>query len=64
MKINSPPAAMVGSVKESAGDVPLNEKTPPVIAKLLVFLNANNMPSLATPGLAAKAASIMGSPVL
>jgi hypothetical protein len=35
--MNSLLAAIVGRVKKSLGEVPLKDKTPPVIAELLVF---------------------------
>jgi hypothetical protein len=62
MKMNVDPAAIVGSMNESAGE-PFSEKTSPVIANELVLTNANNRPSLATPGFAAKAASMVALPV-
>jgi hypothetical protein len=55
---------MEGNAKESAGLALVTENTPPVIAELLVFMNANSMPSAATLGFAAKAASTAALPVL
>ena len=61
IRINVAPAAKVGKVNESAG-LPFSEKKPPVIEELLVFTNANRMPSEATSGFAVRAASMAALP--
>jgi hypothetical protein len=63
IRINVPPAEIVGSAKESVGVVPLTEKTPPVMAEVPVLINANRIPSDATEGLLDNAVSIAPFPV-